>query len=316
MAQIWFIRNEEDGREIGPLSTAELKQRAASGAITPQTRLRRSDLPQWIPASAVKGLLAPEAVVPDAPGNPFEAPVQQPTAAVPRHRGSAGSHPPYRPAMLRAWFAIGTIGLFMISSLVVEWQSHAFLRSIADYQGEDFTEETLPPPIRSAQLTVFASVGILIAAWIGSAIAWCMWSYRVICNAPALGHGRLRHSAGWGAGSYFVPILNLFRPYQCLAQAWAVSSTARRAPSIALLLAWWIAWILFNVLTNFENRIKDANLFNASPISLMTTAAMLLSGGLAIGVAVQTTFGQHRRHEAIADGTLTIAPQTSRRQRR
>ncbi len=44
------------GREVGPIATADLKQKAAAGIIQADTLIRRADSDKWYPAAQANGL--------------------------------------------------------------------------------------------------------------------------------------------------------------------------------------------------------------------------------------------------------------------
>lgn len=50
----WFIAF--NGESLGPISAAELKQRALAGEISPETQICKAGTNKWAPASALKGL--------------------------------------------------------------------------------------------------------------------------------------------------------------------------------------------------------------------------------------------------------------------
>ena len=58
--------------------------------------------------------------------------------------------------------------------------------------------------------------GILMAIITG--IIYLMWLHRAYQNLPALGVTKLDATPGWAVGYYFIPILNLFRPYQTMVE--------------------------------------------------------------------------------------------------
>jgi len=51
----WYVKNRED--EIGPVSAAKLKSMVNEGKIAADTNVRREDMPNWVLARNVKGLL-------------------------------------------------------------------------------------------------------------------------------------------------------------------------------------------------------------------------------------------------------------------
>ncbi len=75
------------------------------------------------------------------------------------------------------------------------------------------------------------------------------WTYRVSRNLAALGTLDPEYSPGWAVGFYFIPILNLFRPYQAMVEIWTGSnpnylgSQLKRQVSVPLLNLWWGVWI-------------------------------------------------------------------------
>ena len=67
MSKHWyFLKNEQ---QYGPISAAELKQKAASGELGPNDSVRPEDRQNWVKAATVKGL--------------FTAPLLPPTSSVP-----------------------------------------------------------------------------------------------------------------------------------------------------------------------------------------------------------------------------------------
>jgi hypothetical protein len=91
-------------------------------------------------------------------------------------------------------------------------------------------------------------------AFLGSAIAFLMWHHRVYRNLPALGAADLDFSPGWVVAHWFIPVFNLFRPYQSMAEVWRESDPARihaelqhtRIRTGTALVGWW--WALFIIM--------------------------------------------------------------------
>jgi hypothetical protein len=57
----------------------------------------------------------------------------------------------------------------------------------------------------------------------------CIWP-RANRNARALGATGMRFTPGWCVGWYFVPIMNLFRPYQAMKEIWMASVPSDATP--------------------------------------------------------------------------------------
>jgi hypothetical protein len=82
----------------------------------------------------------------------------------------------------------------------------------------------------------------------GVTITSLMWFYRAYWNLPALGARSLNYSPGWAVGYFFIPILNLFRPYQ-VAREIDYYSNPSSAPQSALLIPVWWIWELVDWIT-------------------------------------------------------------------
>ena len=84
-------------------------------------------------------------------------------------------------------------------------------------------------------------------AALATAVVVSRWIYRANSNARALGASEMAFSPGAAVGWYFVPIANLWKPYQGMREIWRASvSPARwkRQPVSALLPAWWLLAIV------------------------------------------------------------------------
>lgn len=93
-------------------------------------------------------------------------------------------------------------------------------------------------------------------------IFFIRWFRRAYYNLHTLdGFGnRPQFEEGWAAGSWFVPFMNLVRPYKIMMEIW--ESNERRAnngsssASVTMVGWWWAAWIIYNVVGNFATRLE------------------------------------------------------------
>ena len=79
-----------------------------------------------------------------------------------------------------------------------------------------------------------------------STVVAMMWIYRANYNVRILGADGLANSPGWDVGWSFVPIANLWKPYQVLKEIWKASCkpeawTGQNAPW--MMLFWWLLLI-------------------------------------------------------------------------
>ena len=83
------------------------------------------------------------------------------------------------------------------------------------------------------------------------------WIYRVNQNAWQISDG-MTVSPGWNVGFFFIPILNLFRPFRGVREAWQASHSPGDPESVpvpALMRLWWAAWLITGVLGQLSFRL-------------------------------------------------------------
>ena len=82
---------------------------------------------------------------------------------------------------------------------------------------------------------------------VATGVLWVIWQYRAAKQVT----GRTRRSAGWHAGSWFVPIISLLFPYQNISDLWR--AVERTRPSWQII--WWLLWVVSNVFIQLSSRI-------------------------------------------------------------
>ncbi|MDD5149344.1 MAG: DUF4328 domain-containing protein [Flavobacterium sp.] len=138
------------------------------------------------------------------------------------------------------------------------------------------------------------AIGIIqIIVFVVSAITFIQWFRRAYFNL----HLRVNHlseTEGWAAGCWFVPIINLFRPYQIMKELFQethlflkrndVHTTEHFSmPSLSL---WWTFWII----DWFVGRFVFKYSMKAETIDELTTStiAEMVSNGIGIVLAIIT----------------------------
>lgn len=133
--------------------------------------------------------------------------------------------------------------------------------------------ETGNPDEPSLLVVLFGLVGLgYLAVFIGTIVVFLRWFHLVARYALARGV-TLDATPGWAVGYWFVPIVNLFRPFQ-LARA-MLSGLGANA---GLVGAWQATWIIGNGLANVSSRLDSA------PVSLLSGLVMV--GASITGVQV------------------------------
>lgn len=163
------------------------------------------------------------------------------------------------PTKLTSWakrllYALVVISLIAIVSGVLE---HQVLR---DLQNGSFGSEADATAAANSSDARQVFVGVLqFGAFVASGIVLLMWIYRASFNARQLGAEDMQFSPGWAVGWYFIPFLNLWKPYQAMKEIWQASANPAnwRAESIPSLLGWWwLFWVASNLVANASFRMS------------------------------------------------------------
>lgn len=111
--------------------------------------------------------------------------------------------------------------------------------------GFDLEETLLPVDVVTAllglvQIVIFIILGITFLRWI----------HRTNKNLGAVSGQPMRFTPGWSVGWYFIPIANLFKPYQAMKEIWEVSHKYQSGTSSTLGL-WWALWLITTFIDEF-----------------------------------------------------------------
>lgn len=119
-----------------------------------------------------------------------------------------------------------------------------------------------------------------------SMVFFIMWFRRAYFNLHSLSWHSARHSEGWAAGSWFVPIISLFWPYQIMEDIWKGTQNAIREkfgePQSTSLIGWW--WALY-LLNNFFGYVTAFASKGAAEVDSLLTATKLELVGELISIA-------------------------------
>lgn len=114
------------------------------------------------------------------------------------------------------------------------------------------------------QLIAIIQLLVLVA----TAVCFLMWIHRAHKNLPALGAGNLEYSPGWAVGGFFVPFLNIVRPFQVMREIWKASDPEvelsiphswQYVATSPLIGFWWAAWLISNLLGQLVFRLSGEN---------------------------------------------------------
>jgi hypothetical protein len=174
----------------------------------------------------------------------------------------------------RAKFAVGLIWVVLILdilSLISGYLQYDLLQTFAS--GGEISNETIESNDSREQI-----IGLFyLIAFIISAVTFILWFRRAYFNL----HQKinyLSHSEGWAAGSWFVPFISLYRPYQIMKELYQETADLLKRNNIrvnsnfttSLLGWWWGLWLLSNAIGQFVFRYSN----NAVTIDELTTSTI------------------------------------------
>jgi Domain of unknown function (DUF4328) len=154
-------------------------------------------------------------------------------------------------AIILIWIVLGVETLAFISG----YMQYSLLKSVG--YGELIShEEAANNDIRERVIAFLYMIVFII-----SAITFIMWFRRAYFNL----HLKIRpllFSEGWAAGSWFVPIICLFRPYQIMKELFIETEAFLKRKNVETedlfavnrLGLWWTLWIITNLVAQFTTR--------------------------------------------------------------
>ena len=158
-----------------------------------------------------------------------------------------------RPNLKRAKLAQLFIWLVMaldIISIFFSYLQYNLLKSLQN--NEEVTDQMLNSNDTREQI-----IGILyLIVFIISTVTFIQWFRRAYFNLNI--RTNCSHSEGWAAGSWFVPIISLYRPYQIMKEMWdkttnlIKSKTSDYAENSTMIIGlWWTLWIVSNYIGKY-----------------------------------------------------------------
>jgi hypothetical protein len=97
------------------------------------------------------------------------------------------------------------------------------------------------------------------------ALIFLVWVYKTYKILPVITGEKSRWSPGWAIGSWFVPVLNLWRPCQVMAEIWKKSSP--NPVSGNKIFSWWLILLMATI----KNRLSESQLKVALSSNSVTT---------------------------------------------
>jgi len=143
-----------------------------------------------------------------------------------------------RRAVEALYLSVGAAALAILSS-TLQWR---MLRQV--YAGHSLTDAAATANDTREMLIAGVQGIILLYAM----VAFLVWLHRAYSDVRSVLRHQTAFTPGWAVGYWFVPLVNLVRPYQIMKELWRKSHAgpdgALPPPTIAL---WWGAWLLSGV---------------------------------------------------------------------
>lgn len=133
---------------------------------------------------------------------------------------------------------------FLLWRLVTIWSSFLQLDLLS---GALRGQPILPAAAKSNDNREHVVALVRLGLFIFTAAVFGRWIYVVARNIRPLGAQRLQFTPGWAVGYYFIPIANLWKPYQAMKEIWKASHAPTEwqfEGGSFILVAWWTLWVI------------------------------------------------------------------------
>jgi hypothetical protein len=142
-----------------------------------------------------------------------------------------------------------------------------------------------------------------LPVFILTVVFFLVWLNRSYKNLTPLGAQYLEHSSGWAVGYWFIPFVNLVKPFQVVREVWnqsdpGVDPQLNFLPSAgtpALLGFWWALWLLSNIVANVSMQMDMAAKTDETPASTAVFGIASILSMFAAIAAIMVVNGITRR---------------------
>jgi hypothetical protein len=186
-----------------------------------------------------------------------------------------------KPNGQRARMAIALLWCVLAAEGLAFYSSYLQYTLLQDAALGIFSEEAAAANDAREQLVA----GIYFLLFAGSGLAFVLWFRRAYYNLEQR-TGENSFSDGWAVGSWFVPILCLYRPYQIMRELyqdtgrWLAEMGQEHALKTTYLGAWWALWIF----SNFLGQVLFRSYSSTETLEGLTNATIASMFGNLIGI--------------------------------
>lgn len=147
------------------------------------------------------------------------------------------------------------MGLTLLTLALAVWQYFLFQGFINDPLNIDLEKAELSDNLDRISGVIDITMKIVVI------VLFIRWFRRAYYNLHMASPGQASYEEGWAAGAWFVPILNLFRPFQIMREIWV--GTQRAIPHrimdvapVTIVGIWWALYLAMNISGNILFRLS------------------------------------------------------------
>jgi len=217
------------------------------------------------------------------------------------------------PSSLTKFLKVMLVVYFTMSfiSLVSDIMQLELLNSFSFSQTQADENDTRQRVIGISYIVIFVITGIIFLKWIYRANVNCRG---FIDNLSRDETGLIRKripefTPGWSIGYYFVPFLNLYKPYKAMKEIFAISENPKNWYNIKVtdktLIYWWALWLITKSLSqlSFRLSLKAATieaLQNSTTVSIISEILALILSVVCINLVSKVFSKQEKLVKKIA----------------
>ncbi len=139
------------------------------------------------------------------------------------------------------------LGILAIAILVEIYGYYSYAKLPAHF---DPSKILLPSDTLISIVTIIQIIFSIITG-----ITFLIWIYRTNKNLHQVSGQSMVFAPNWAVAWYFVPIANLFKPYQVMKELWKTSHK-NQTSSLTLLGWWWTLWLISNFIGQLLLRVN------------------------------------------------------------
>lgn len=203
------------------------------------------------------------------------------------------------PTTLMKWLKIFLVLGVILAAIAVYsgWRQYLFLNAVKNSAYS--SEEQLNADAQANDLRQ-SIIGLSqIAITITSIVFFFIWVHRANYNARKLGSQNMKFTPGWSVGWYFIPIFNLWKPYQAMKEIWNASNAVNKSGGFILGI-WWLLWIASGMFSKASFRLslraKELEELIRSTAVTITSDFVDIFSGIATIILISSVFAMQMAH--------------------